>query len=207
MKAHVHDLILLTFFLSPFKHGNQLKKYTETFSIFSSPTSIFDLLPMLIIFNQWKKISFLISTGKAEKVSCTIISNSVKSPVGHKQCKKIQNSPSTIFGQSNASNQSPWQQIRSFDQFFFTEFTFLITENSEMEMKTIKCLSLLLRVFVSKVNADYISAMPLISFVFIVVNERQCQRSNPILSFHNPVYTTFNCVPVYINSILLASFV
>lgn len=42
---------------------------------------------------------------------------------------------------------------------------------------------------------DNIMAMPLISFVFIVVNEGQCQRSNPILSFHNPVYTTHNCVP------------
>lgn len=71
-----------------------------------------------------------------------------------------------------------------------------------MEMKTMKCLNLLLRVFVNKVNTDDILTMPLISFVFIVVNERQCRRSNPILSFHNPVYTTFVCL--YINSILLA---
>lgn len=174
MKAHVHDLILLTFFLSPFKHGNQLKKYTETFSIFSSPTSIFDLLPMLIIFNQWKKkshFSFLLVRLKKFLVQSSLTVWKVLWDISN--VKKIQNSPSTILGQSNASNQSPWQQIRSFDQFFFTEFTFLITENSEMEMKTIKCLSLLLRVFVSKVNADYILAMPLISFVFIVVNERQ----------------------------------
>lgn len=43
-----------------------------------------------------------------------------------------------------------------------------------MEMKTMKCLNLLLRVFVNKVNTDDILTMPLISFVFIVVNERQC---------------------------------
>lgn len=153
---------------------------------------------MLIIFNQWKKkshFSFLLVRLKKFLVQSSLTVWKVLWDISN--VKKIQNSPSTILGQSNASNQSPWQQIRSFDQFFFTEFTFLITENSEMEMKTIKCLSLLLRVFVSKVNADYILAMPLISFVFIVVNERQCQRSNPILSFHNPVYTTFNCVPVY----------
>lgn len=64
-----------------------------------------------------------------------------------------------------------------------------------MEMKTMKCLNLLLRMFVSMVSPDNILAMPLISLVFIVVNEGQCQRSNPILPFHNPVYTTHNCVP------------
>lgn len=120
--------------------------------------------------------------------------------------KKIQNSPSTILGQSNASNQSPWQQIRSFDQFFFTEFTFLITENSEMEMKTIKCLSLLLRVFVSKVNADYILAMPLI-VLFLLWSMRGnvkevTQFCHFIILFIQPLI-----VCLYINSILLASFV
>lgn len=64
-----------------------------------------------------------------------------------------------------------------------------------MEMKTMKCLNLLLRMFVSMVSPDNKLAMPLISLVFIVVNEGQCQRSNPILSFHNPVHTTHNCVP------------
>lgn len=86
------------------------------------------LLPMLIIFNQRKKISFLISTGKAEEVSCTIISNSVKSLVGHRQYKKIPKFTINNFGTEQcilpitmATDMKSWS-------IFFTEFTFLLTE-------------------------------------------------------------------------------
>lgn len=190
----------LFLFLSPWKHGNQLKRYTETFSIFSSQTSIFKLLPVLIILNQEKKshFSFLLVRLKKFLVQSSLTVWKVLWDIGNIK-KKFQISPSTILGQSNASYQSSWQQIRTSNQFFSqNSHSFQLkwwSWDSEMEMKTMKCLNLLLRMFVSMVSPDNVLAMPLISSVFIVVNEGQCQRSNPILSFHNPLYTTHDCVP------------
>lgn len=203
MKVHVHDfkfseLIFVSLSLKTWKSTQEVHWNLLYFLISNIH---FQAVARVNHPQPRKKISFLISTGKAEEVSCTIISNSVKSPVGHRQYKKkkFQISLSTILGQSNASYQFSWQQIRTSNQFFSQiSHSFQLkwwSWDSEMEMKTMKCLNLLLRMFVSMVSPDNILAMPLISLVFIVVNEGQCQRSNPILPFHNPVYTTHNCVP------------
>lgn len=147
----------LFLFLSPWKHGNQLKRYTETFSIFSSQTSIFKLLPVLIILNHEKKshFSFLLVRLKKFLVQSSLTVWKVLWDIGNIK-KKNQNSPSTILGQSNASCQSSWQQIRTSNQFFSqNSHSFQLkwwSWDSEMEMKTMKCLNLLLRMFVSMVT-------------------------------------------------------
>lgn len=156
---------------------------------------------VLIILDHEKKshFSFLLVRLKKFLVQSSLTVWKVLWDIGNTKKKKFQNLPSTILGQSSASYQSSWQQIRTSNQFFSQiSHSFQLkwwSWDSEMEMKTMKCLNLLLRMFVSMVSPDNILAMPLISWVFIVVNEGQCQRSNPILSFHNPVYTTHNCVP------------
>lgn len=90
MKVRVHDFKFseLIFFSLSLKTWKSTQEVHRNLLYFLISNIHFQAIACVNHPQPRKKISFLISTGKAEEVSCTIISNSVKSPVGHRQYKK-----------------------------------------------------------------------------------------------------------------------